>query len=194
MKRIRKNHKKKYFFLTPALVIVAVAAAGIVVTYAVSRNTSQISNDIKLADSGVSIIEDSDSGFGKKEVSFKNEGEGSAKALLRIAYSETWSTEDGLIVNNLANNANVVTKTWTSAFENDFVDGGDGWYYYKKVLNPTEEVKVITAIALNDQSYSQYNYDLSFRFESVQASAAAANAVWGKNVTVGDGGVVTWAF
>lgn len=196
MKLIRRQKRgyKKYFTILSLAVMLTVAGAITFVVFAVSRNTSVVENQVTVATSGVKIIEDSDAGFGKHEISFKNEGTGGSKALLRIAYSETWSKTDGTIVSNVGTSGNVVTKTWTDAFTQDFVDGNDGWYYYKKTLNPEAEVKVLNSIALNDDSYSVYNYDLSFRFESVQADAAAASALWAKTVTVGDDGVVTWAF
>lgn len=190
IKQLRKN---KALLAIPAVLLVAALTTTILAVYAVSHNVSTIENNVTVANQGVKIIEDSVAGFGKHEISFKNEGAGSSKVLLRIAYSETWSKTDGTIVSNVANNTNVVTKSWTDAFNQDFVNGNDGWYYYKKVLNPEETVKVLNSITLADSSYSKYNYDLSFRFESVQADATAANTLWGKNVTVNDG-AVTWAF
>ena len=193
----RKQQKKlsPIIITLAAVTIAAVAGATTFLVFAVSRNSSTIVNNVTLANgNGVKIIEDSDAGFGKKEISFLNEGADNVPVLLRIAYSETWSKTDGTIVSNVANSANVVTKSWTTDFENDVVNGNDGWYYYAKVLNPDATVKVLDSIALSDSSYSKYNYDLSFRFESVQADATAANTLWGKTVTVGNDGAVTWAF
>jgi hypothetical protein len=191
-KKIRKN---KIVFGLSAVAIVAVATTAVLSVIAYSRSASVIENQVKIAASGVKIVEDSDAGFGKKEVSFVNEGADSPKVLLRIAYSETWSKSDGTIVSNLASNNNVVAKNWTTDFANDFVDGNDGWYYYEKTLNPEASVKVIDSISLNDSSYAIYNYDLSFRFESVQADATAANTLWGRTATIDeDTGAVTWVF
>lgn len=189
----RKNNKGKIAIIAAAAILVAAGTTTFLV-FAVSRNTSVIENKVKVADNGVKIVEDSDEGFGKHEITFKNEGEDGAKNLLRIAYSETWSKADGTIVSNTAENNNVVVKNWTTDFVSDFVDGGDGWYYYKKTLNPGAEVKVLDSISLGNTSYAKYNYDLSFRFESVQADSTAASTLWGKTVTVGNDGVVTWAF
>ena len=194
MKRsIRIKNKKAIIAIVALLGVAAASATGFIV-YAYSHNNSIIHNDLTVATSGVRIIEDSVPGFGKKEISFKNEGDAAATVLLRIAYSETWTKQDGTVLSNVASNsANVVTKTWTNAFVQDFADGNDGWYYYKKLLEPGDEVKVITQIALNDQSYEIYNYDLSFRFESVQADATAASSLWGKTATINTAtGAVTW--
>ena len=194
MIRIQKRAVGKLGAIILAVLIIAVAATTFLGVYAASHNVSTIKNEIAVAQSGTRIIDDTDGGFGRKEVTIKNEGAGSPKVLIRVAYSETWTKADGTIISNIVDNNNVVTKNWTTDFTTDFVDGGDGWYYYKKVLNPASEVKILNSIALNDSSYNKYNYDLSFRFESVQADAAAANALWSKNVTIDDNGVATWAF
>ena len=194
MIRIRKEMKRKFGLIILSVLVVAAAAATILGTYATSRNVSTIKNEIAVANTGTRIIEDADGGFGRKEVTIKNEGASSPKVLIRIAYSETWTKSDGTIISNIVNNSNVVIKNWTTDFTTDFVDGGDGWYYYEKVLNPASEVKILNSIALNDSEYNKYNYDISFRFESVQADATAANALWGKTATIDENGAVTWAF
>ena len=194
MIRVQNKTKWQFGLILIAVLIVAVATTTILGVYAASHNTSTIQNEIAVAQSGTRIIDDTDGGFGRKEVTIKNEGAGSPKVLIRVAYSETWTKADGTIISNIVDNNNVVTKNWTTDFTTDFVDGGDGWYYYKKVLNPASEVKILNSIALNDSSYNKYNYDLSFRFESVQADAAAASALWAKTVTVGDDGTATWEF
>ena len=189
----RKTSKRSIPVIVVAVVIVA-ACTTTFLAFAISRNRSVIENQVTVANNGVRILEDSVAGFGKHEISFKNEGASSSKVLLRIAYSETWSKTDGTIVSNVGASGNAVTKSWTDAFTQDFVDGNDGWYYYTKTLNPEAEVKVLNSIALNDDSYSVYNYDLSFRFESVQADATAANTLWNKTATIDENGAVTWAF
>lgn len=196
MKLIRRQERgyKKYFAFLSLAIMLTVAGAITFVVFAVSRNKSVIENQVTVAGSGVRIIDTSEAGFGKHGITFRNEGASSSKVLLRIAYSETWSKADGTIISNNGAAGNAVTKNWTTDFGRDFVDGNDGWYYYKKTLNPETEVKVLDSIELVDENYSVYNYDLSFRFESVQADAAAASALWAKTVTVGDDGAVTWAF
>lgn len=194
MIRIQKRAVGKLGAIILAVLIIAVAATTFLGVYAASHNVSTIKNEIAVAQSGTRIIDDTDGGFGRKEVTIKNEGASSPKVLIRVAYSETWTKSDGTIISNTVNGSNVVTKDWTTAFVSDFVDGGDGWYYYKKVLNPASEVKILDSITLNDSSYNKNNYDLSFRFESVQADAAAANTLWGKTVTIDNNGAATWAF
>ena len=73
-----------------------------------------------------------------------------------------------------------------------FRNGNDGWYYYDRTLGlHLAPSRFSHSIGLSDQTYNIYNYDLSFRFEAVQADAAAALALWGKTVTV-ENGEATW--
>jgi len=190
MKRLKKEKSNKKLLLPIlAFILVGAVATGLLV-YALSHNNSVIDGDIPLGGTKVEMIEDSDTGFGKKEVSFKNSDESNTSVLLRIGYAETWN---GGEISNTANGVNVVTKTWTTAFANDFVDGGDGWYYYEKTLAPNETVQVLSSIALTDNSYLAYDYDLVFRYEAIQPTADAASDLWGKTVVVEDG-VATWTF
>ncbi|MBR5418903.1 hypothetical protein IK110_01495 [Candidatus Saccharibacteria bacterium] len=190
MKRLKKEKSSKKLLLPIlAFVLVGAAATGLFV-YALSHSNSVIDGDIPLGGTKVELIEDSDAGFGKKEVSFRNSDESNMPVLLRIGYAETW---DNGAVSNTVNGVNVVTKSWTTAFANDFVDGGDGWYYYEKTLAPNETVQVLSSIALTNNSYLAYDYDLVFRYEAIQPTAEAASELWGKTVVV-ENGVATWAF
>lgn len=194
MRRNYSNSSRKHFYVALAVILSIAIATFSLLVYAVSHSTSVIDNDLDFATSSIQIIEDSDPGFGKKEVTFKNVNDAtSTSVLIRIAYSETWTNNSGTVMSNTVNGVNVVAKSWTTAFVSDFVDGQDGWYYYEKVLAPGDEVKVINSISLSDQSYAYYNYDFSFRYETVQATPEAASAIWGKTATIGNNGEVTWA-
>ena len=190
MRRRRQIRNKAHF--APVVVMFSLALLIGVVVYAFSQDSSTMNNGVNLASNSVKIVETTSEGFGSKTVSFRNDGANNPDVLLRIAYSEMWTKSDGSIVSNTVGGNNVVTKTWAADFTSDFVDGGDGWYYYGKVLSADTEVDVLSAIALNDDSYAKYNYDLSFHFESVQADAAAANSLWGRNATINDDGSVAW--
>lgn len=197
MKRARNKRNRKLLIIVPVFVAV-IAAASISAVFAFSRSRSLVNNELEANGTSVQIIEDSEAGFGRKNISFYSNSIQNTPVLLRIAYSETWTKADGTIVSNVyydgSNYVNAVLKSWTTDFTNDFVDGGDGWYYYEKTLAPLQTVQVLQSIALNNNDYAIYNYDLSFRFEAIQADADAASSLWGKTVTVGNDGTVTWTF
>ena len=183
MKRLNKNRNKKVALAVAIFGVLAVLFGGGLWAYALNHSAVNFEKSVAVGTATVDIIDDSDEGFGKKEVSFVNNAENTHSVALRIAYSETWKDADGLIVSNVVDGENVVAKEWTEAFLNDFTDGGDGWYYYKKVLAPGESVKVLSAISLENESYAENHYDLRFRYEAIQPSAEVAKELWGKEPT-----------
>lgn len=148
------------------------------------------------------------SGEVPKVVAFKNDS--SCASFLRIAYSETWtsgSETDAVILSNKVNGTDVATKNFNWE---DWQDGGDGWYYYNKILPPGETSGTVldkVTFPSYTEDYADYadaDYQLYFRMELLQASdsprtlnsdnvnAASTQAVWGKTATVGNNGAVTW--
>lgn len=147
------------------------------------------------------------SGEVTKKVTFKNNG--SAAAFLRVAYSETWtngSDSDKGILSNKVGNRDVAVKNWNW---NDWQDGSDGWYYYKKLLQPGENSsQVLDKVTFPEytgeyECYEGADYQLYFRMELLQASdsprtlnsdavnADSSTTVWGKKATV-SGTSVAW--
>lgn len=147
-----------------------------------------------------------------KKVSFQNNS--SNAAFLRVSYAETWEKADGedtLLLNNKQNDSDVAAKEWTSAWKDRSLwhDGGDGWFYYKKILLPgNTTAPVLTGVTFPDYSgiYKEYecaDYQLYFRMELLQASDSqstlnssevntkASETVFGKTAVV-HGENVNW--
>ena len=104
---------------------------------------------------------------------------------------------DGLVDGN-----EVVNKNWTEAWQNDWFDGGDGWYYYKKVLPANEmTAKVLTSLKFDSnyaEIYQTADYTLKFVSEAVQYSDddsvnhRAVQANFGRDFKVISNNVITW--
>lgn len=197
--KFRKIKKKPLIFL---LVLCLLGIVG--TTFAYYYTEIAIPNQFKAMTYNVTIEEEFNDTWGTKKVSFVNNEETNTPVVLRINYNELWRKEVNgvkLSLDNNVNGTNVVTKNWTTAFTNDFVDGGDGWYYYKKALNAEESVQVLNSISLNESlistspyynDYKTYTYELDFNFEAIQANSSAISEIWGKNATI-TGGDVTWS-
>jgi alternate signal-mediated exported protein len=197
--KFRKIKKKPLIFL---LVLCLLGIVG--TTFAYYYTEIAIPNQFKAMTYNVTIEEEFNDTWGTKKVSFVNNEETNTPVVLRINYNELWRKEINgvkLSLDNNVNGTNVVTKNWTTAFTNDFVDGGDGWYYYKKTLNAEESVQVLNSISLNESlistspyynDYKTYTYELDFNFEAIQANSSAISEIWGKNATI-TGGYVTWS-
>ena len=189
-----KNKKFKPLIFVGILAVVC-AVVGYTVAYYYSNIV--VPNQFQSMTYNVQITEeDFNNTFGTKKVFFKNEEETNTPGVLRFDFNESW----GNGVNNLINGTNVVTKTWTDAFTNDFALGDDGWYYYKKVLNPQESVQVLESISRNDtlinsspnrSEYVNSNYHLDINFEAIQATPEAVQEIWNKSITI-TGTSVQW--
>lgn len=185
--------------------ILAIAFMGIIgTTYAYYQSNVVLPNRFQTMTYNVTINENFNNTWGTKEVSFVNNEESNTPVVLRVNYNEQWRKEiDDYVVllSNKIGNTNVVTKSWTSDWNNNFVDGNDGWYYYKKVLGPQESVKVLNSIALNNtlissspdyENYQTYDYRLDFNFEAIQANESAIYDIWNRRVTLNSEGGASW--
>lgn len=197
--KVEKLKKKPLIFLLTLFIIGVVGT-----TFAYYYTEISIPNRFRTMTYNVTIEEEFNDTWGTKKVSFVNNEETNTPVVLRINYNELWRKEVSgvkLSLDNNVNGTNVVTKNWTTAFTNDFIDGGDGWYYYKKTLDAKESVQVLDSISLNESlistspyynDYKSYTYELDFNFEAIQASSNAISEIWGKTATI-SGGNVTWA-
>ena len=149
----------------------------------------------------------------QKKVSFRNDS--TSSVFLRVCYAETWqATEDDkvILLNNQVNGSDVAVKNWKNGFGEEsslWSDGGDGWFYYKKVLEPGAETEnILEEVTFPDYTgeyvdYRNADYQLYFRMEILQLSdsqstlnssevnQAASTTVFGKEAMV-NGDSVAW--
>lgn len=194
-----KNLKTKPLIFLPTLFLIFIIG----MTFAYRYAEISISNQFRTMTYSVIIKEEFNNTWGTKKVNFINNEETNIPVVLRISYNELWRKKVNgikLSLDNNVNGTNVVTKNWTSAFTTDFIDGGDGWYYYKKVLNAEESVQVLESISLNESlistspyynDYKSYTYELDFNFEAIQATSRAISKIWQKTATI-SGDNITW--
>lgn len=195
--------------ILPAAALAVTAAIG--TTFAWPNWNLDVTNEMKSHTTDVKIDENF-TGWTQKEVSFENTGDSSV--FLRISYTEYWDDGEGKFLSNVVDGESVATKAWTEAFKSangeagtEWLDGGDGWYYYKKVLKAGEKTgKILNYVSFhkpigeeavdeNEAAYRLYNpnnYHLYFKAEVVQCSdggntlnseevnARATNRVFGR--------------
>lgn len=179
-----KSRKKKNMIKLSGIALLAALTVGIGSTSAVIRHQINLKNEISTDTVVVEVEEDlqdedSNDSVKPKKVSFKNSG--SADVFLRVAYSETWTAEDGtLLSNKMPDKIDEDVASKIINFNEWQYNPGDGWYYYKKVLpsNSTTS-EVMTSVDFSGINkleetlkdiYTKANYKIHFQAEVVQAS------------------------
>lgn len=204
---------RNYIKIT-GVTLMAVLALGIGGTGAAVRHRMALKNEVRTPTVEVTTSEtignvDRYSGKKQKEVMFKNTG--SADVFLRIAYAETWiyteslsggKTEQIILPNRSepGNDDSIVSKEWHN-WNDNWYDGGDGWYYYKKVLEAEESTEeILRSVTFNDADsypdsrYAEAEYQLHFQVEAVQASDElqvskdAVKELFDKSISVDENG------
>ena len=205
MKYLGRIKMKRPLMVLMVVVTVCLTAVGGI--YAWSKLSASVTNNIKTPTVDTEVVEkfDKDSTVDwfdqvEKEVQFKNTG--TAPVFLRVSYAELWKDADGKVISGLVDGNEVVNKNWTEAWQNDWFDGGDGWYYYKKVLPANEmTAKVLTSLKFDSnyaEIYQTADYTLKFVSEAVQYSDddsvnhRAVQANFGRDFKVISNNVITW--
>lgn len=188
----RKLKKKSLIFISALVLIVAIS-----ITYALFFSTISIANTFETMKYNVTFEEEFYNDWGTKRIYLEN-NEKSTPVVIRVSYIELWSQENGDDLKTLSNKVNgedVVTKEWTSTWTTYFVDGGDGWYYYTKVLGSGDRIQLLESIEFNEtvgtSLRAEYDYELTFNYEAIQASEKAVEGLWGKKITI-NGDNITW--
>lgn len=187
----------KYFKnskIIPLVLSFAIILSAIGITFAYYYAEVSVANKFKTMTYSVDMEEEFYNTWGTKKVTITNKEKTNTPVVLRISYNESFTkTIDGIVYNpsNKINNEDVVIKGWTNTFLNDFVLGDDGWYYYNKVLSPEESIIIIESINLNEdlindtyEYYKDYDYELSFNYEAIQADTKAIKKLWNIDASI----------
>lgn len=188
MRSLIKKNKK--------LIIAASLLASLVVgeTYAWVASSLTVDNELIGHTTQVEVVEDKfykgeNDSWVTKEVYFENKG--SSAVFLRMSYQEYWESDNQLLPNSIpgANGTkgdDVTTKVFNTKVFNPsdkentlWLDGGDGWYYYTKVLpaggktdKVLEKVEFPKEYSGEYAKYKEAEYHLYFKVEAVQASTS----------------------
>lgn len=194
MKKIKKKKilkRKSLLFLLCLILLFSIGG-----TIAYYYETVYIPNQFKTMTYDVELTEEFNNEWGTKKVYITNNESSNTSVVIRIGINELWSKEVDdvlLTLSNTLNGSNVVNKVFTNTFNNDFVNGNDGWYYYKKILRPNESIQILDSISLNTNliqntpyydDYLSYNYNLNFNYEALEAKVDTILEIWNKNVSI----------
>ena len=119
-----------------------------------------------------------------KYVRFSNTGQ--STMLIRATYAQTWKSGTTYLSNVIKTDTGYVSVAqpqWTvSGFTNDslwWYNTNDGWYYYRKVLQPGESTDAVmdkvSFISPKPPGYNEAEYSILFRLEACQYSSNPEN-------------------
>ena len=116
----------------------------------------------------------------EKVVKVQNNSTG--PALIRISIQKRWVDENG---NPWAGDANLIKLNFLEHEGNLWVDGNDGYFYYKKILAEKEVTEaILDSVELNDipdalkERYKGKKVIVDVKTEAVQATVDGYNATW----------------
>lgn len=116
----------------------------------------------------------------EKVVKVQNNSTG--PALIRISIQKRWVDENG---NPWAGDANLIKLNFSEHEGNLWVDGNDGYFYYKKILAEKEVTEaILDSVELNDipdalkERYKGKKVIVDVKTEAVQATVDGYNATW----------------
>lgn len=191
--------RKKYFLFLLAAVLVLGAVGGTLGYY---KNNAGVTNRISTKESGVTLREVFNPAdhwlpgeTKEKKVSFSNSGD--VPQVIRFQYTGKWSDSSGTPLPEPA-----VPPTVNLADTGNWEEI-DGWYYYKKVLQPNDVTANVIKSVTFDKSltnggydgkadYSDKRYTLTVTVESLSANTTETVAGWHMTFT-DSGGTLTWS-
>lgn len=205
MKKIdHKQPKKKGIWLSVfAVAILLTISIGAVSAF--YNANMLLTNKMSIANSKVEFVEHfiSESKWLPGETVNKKpylNNTGETDLLVRIKVTEQWVNSEGTVQSGV--DADIVQKNYTDAWQNDWIEGNDGYFYYKKVLKAgTASDVILKSIALSPEAsndshafnYSNLQYNLMFQSEFALTESASQLTIWNADVTINNG-MVNWTF
>lgn len=200
---MKRHRKRKCSFALGILSMLLIGG-----TFAYFQETSQIENHFQVTEPKVYLNEKFNPydewlpGEEKqKEVRFGNEGK--MAVVLRVKFVSSIDANG-----NSTDISDKVELNFNSPFfDNEWVRGQDGWYYYKKVLSPNTVTDItLKSVTISEklgndehgiqQDYSGAVFDVQIQGEQLQASLAEEiitdHQNWGLTPKI-NGEQVTWS-
>lgn len=175
------KHKKLLTISLCTVLAASITAVG-VTAYLTSKPAKAV-NTMNIATTSTTIEEKFD-GTVKSNVKIKNDG--TMSVFIRVKLVPTWQDKNG---NPAAKKAALsdLKITWGDNFKDNWIDGSNGYYYYKSKVAPnTETAELIKEAVIADSSKPQLkNYELNLNVlaESIQGDPKeAVKNAWGYNV------------
>lgn len=183
-----KNNKRKVSILTVCLLLTVLIAVGSTIAY-IFTSTGPVTNTFTPVTPETIIDEDFQEI--KENVSIRNSGK--VDSYIRVKIAITWQDKN----NNVYYKEPVLGEDYTITYTSDtnWVQGNDGFWYYKKFVPAGQSTSVLISEAkwLKKCENEAYPLDIEILSQAIQSTPDEAVAVWNNDkVTVtGNSGILT---
>ena len=205
---MKKNLKKKAV-LTMSVALLLAVAVGITIAY-IFTETDPVENTFKPSKVACAVVENGREpvtgdtvgiSTSKENVQIKNTG--NTDAYIRVAVVVNWMSEDGTRVwaTKPVKSTDGTDGDYTITYnleDNDWIDGGDGYYYYTRPVAPGEKTGVLITNATQlvakgpvGTDNTQYYLSIEIVASAIQSSgmgAESAQDAWAKSQQSADNG------
>lgn len=193
---MKRKINKRSMALLVSLAVVLTVAVGVTLAYIFTK-TDPVENTFKPSKVTCAVIEDgktTDDPYGQVNVSSKSnvqiKNTGDTTAYIRVAVVVTWKNEKGNVWAQAPVEGKDYSVTWNLT-ANGWVEGTDGYYYYKKAVPPTgdgafTDVLITEAKPLKDCPEDGYTLSIEIVASAIQAEgmgAENAQDAWAKAKT-----------
>lgn len=189
IKSFIESHRKSLIIAVSSTLAAALIAGG-TIAYFIAQPVKAV-NTFTKGTISCEIVENFDNSV-KKDVRVHNTG--SAEAFIRVKLVPSWENEAGEAVAKSAS-LNDLNITWNSSKAADWIDGKDGYYYFKSKVSPddhdSENFNDCTSILIDKATVNNANgfkMNLNVLAEAIQSGPDdAVKSAW-KVVKVGSDG------
>lgn len=178
------NSHRKSFIIAVSSTLVAAVIAGSTLAYFIA-NSVTVANTFSTGSISCKIDEDFSDTTVKKDVRIKNTGK--SDAFIRVRLVPSWENASGEAVPVKASLTDNLNISWSNTKDTDWIDGKDGYYYYKSSVKPGAYTSYLIKTA-TVKTANGNKMNLNVLAEAIQtAPNDTVKTIW-KSVKVGNNG------
>ena len=172
----RRANKRKATVLLSSLALILALFVGVTTAFLIAKDGS-VTNTFKSSHVACQVNEESFNGTTKTNVTISNTGD--TEAYIRAAIVVTWKdAENGNVYGAMP----VLGTDYTMEMNlSNWIEGSDGYYYYKKAVQPGDktDVLIVKCTAVQDNVPAGYGLNVEILSSAIQSvPVSVVNEKW----------------
>ena len=172
----RRGNQRKATVLLSSLVLILTLFVGVTAAFLTARDGSVV-NTFQSSQVSCAVNEKPFDGTTKTNVTISNTGD--TEAYIRAAIVVTWKDKEN---GNVYGAMPVLGTDYTMEMNlANWIDGGDGYYYYKKAVQPDgkTDVLITSCTAIQDKAPAGYGLNVEILSSAIQSvPVSVVNEKW----------------